>query len=401
VSGTKRVGIANQEDLTEIESKLRKDLRRSPVIMDLGKHGTDGGAAALSLFGGLPTRYFKEGTFDGVNSIDGHTMTKTILKKRGTCYKCPVACKRIIEIKYGEYAGLSGKGPEYETCAAFGSLCLNDDLNLIAKANDICNRLGMDTISTGNIIAFCMECYERGLLNEENIGVKLEWGSHKMIRLIEMIGIREGIGDILADGVRKAAENLGMEDLAMHSKGLEIPMFDPRALKGMAIVLSTANRGACHMMGLSALVEMGGSHPSLGLPRIKKSGEGGGRLVRILQDWASFMNSMILCQLPLIRLRNGPDYCAMIYSAVTGLDLDTQKMLKIGERIYNLQRIFNIDEGLSRDELPKRFMTEYHSKGPKRGEIVDLQPMLDEYYQERGWRNGVPMEQKLEELNML
>jgi aldehyde:ferredoxin oxidoreductase len=401
VSGTKEedVEIANEDKLRAIEKEVRMEVKRNPIVRDLGEHGTAGGAAALSLFGSLPTRYFKEGSFDGVNNIDGHAMTKTILKKRGTCYNCPVACKRIIEIGSGPYAGLSGKGPEYETCCALGALCLNDNLELIAKANDMCNRLGMDTISTGNIIAFCMECYERGLITKDKMdGIELDWGSAGMLDLIQRIGTREGIGDLLAEGVRAISKRIGAEDIAMHVKGLETPMFDPRALKGMAIVLSTSTRGACHMMGLSALIEMGTSHSSLHLPRLnRRTGEGGGKMVRILQDWATFMNSAIVCQLPLIRLNKGPDYCARMYSAVTGLDVDVQEMLEIGEKIFNLQRLLNVREGITRedDTLPTRFTEESHSKGSNKGQTVNLQPMLEEYYEARGWRDDVPMGQKI------
>ncbi|MDY6959197.1 MAG: aldehyde ferredoxin oxidoreductase family protein, partial [Halobacteriota archaeon] len=247
VKGTGEIEVAKEDELKELDAEIRKLLKRNALMKDLSEHGTAGGATALNMFGSLPTKYFTEGSFAGGNKIDGHTMTKTILKKRETCYNCPVACKRVIEVTEGPYSGLEGRGPEYETCAALGSLCMNDSLELISKVNDLCNRQGLDTISTGNAIAFTMECYEKGLTDKEGLGgIELDWGSHDMVKLVEMITRREGFGDVLAGGVRAAAEKIGAEDIAMHCKGLEIPMFDPRALSGMGLIYPTSIRGACH-----------------------------------------------------------------------------------------------------------------------------------------------------------
>ncbi|MDY6965337.1 MAG: aldehyde ferredoxin oxidoreductase family protein [Halobacteriota archaeon] len=395
VRGSSEVTVADEEGLGELLEEIRKQIKRNPVIKDLSNHGTSGGASALNMFGSLPTKYFYEGSFSGAANLDGHTMSKTILKKRETCYNCPVACKRVIEITEGAYAGLYGRGPEYETCGALGSLCLNDSLELVAKANDICNRLGMDTISMGNVIAFGMECYEKGLITKEKFdGIELDWGSSNMIEIIEKTSRREGFGDVLAEGVREAGKMIGAEDIAMHCKGLEIPMFDPRALKGMGLVYSTSMRGACHMMGCSALAEMGASYSLLDLPKRvdPRSETGKAGLVMALQDWTTFMNSSILCQLPLIRLNNGPEYTARIYSTVTGFDMNISKMIGSGERIYKLQRLFNIREGISKkdDALPRRFTHESHVKGPCKGSTVDLEPMLSEYYELRNWKDGIP-----------
>jgi aldehyde:ferredoxin oxidoreductase len=407
VKGEKEAEIAKEDELTRIAKEMRGVAKRNLVIRDLAESGTDGIAITLHLIGGLPTRYYREGTFEGAVNIDGHTMTRKILKKRATCYNCPIACKRVIELKSGPYSGLFGRGPEYETCCAFGSLCLNDDLELIAKANDICNRLGMDTISTGNIIAFCMECYERGLLSEEDMGVKLEWGSHEMLQLIEKIGMREGIGNLLAEGVRAISKKIGAEEIAMQSKGLETAMFDPRALKGMGLVFSTSTRGACHLMGITQAVEMGvvPYYSSLDLPRRfgRRVESGKGKLVKTLQDWKVFMDSMVVCLHPFTRISRGVEDCADIYSAVTGIDFDVRKMLKSGERIYNLQRLFNIREGISKrdDTIPVRFIEESHSKGPNKGEKVNLDRMLEEYYDERDWKEGIPTRGKLDELELI
>ena len=396
VRGSGEVTVANEEGLDELLEEIRKQIKRNPVIKDLSDHGTAGGAAALNMFGSLPTKYFTEGSFSGATNIDGHTMSKTILKKRETCYNCPVACKRVVEITEGSYVGLSGRGPEYETCGALGSLCMNDSLELVAKANDMCNRLGMDTISMGNVIAFGMECYEKGLITKDKLNkIELCWGSPNMIEIIEMTGKREGFGDVLAEGVREVARKIGAEDIAMHCKGLEIPMFDPRALKGMGLVYSTSMRGACHMMGCSALAEMGASYSLLDMPKRvdPRSETGKAGLVKTLQDWTTFMNSLILCQLPLIRLNKGPEFTARTYSMVTGADIDIHKMIELGENIYNIQRLFNVREGISKkdDTLPRRFTHESHVKGPSKGNTVDLETMLNEYYELRKWKVGVPI----------
>jgi len=398
VKGTGEVKVAREDELKELVDEIRKQLKRNALMKDLSEHGTAGGATALNMFGSLPTKYFKEGSFAGGNKIDGHTMTKTILKKRETCYNCPVACKRVVEITEGPYSGLVGRGAEYETCAAFGSLCMNDSLELVSKMNDLCNRLGLDTISTGNVIAFSMECYEKGITDKEGLGgIELDWGSHDMVKLVEMISKREGFGDILAEGVRIAAEKIGAKDIALHCKGLEIPMFDPRALSGMGLIYPTSIRGACHMMGMSTYSEMNViSYSSLDVPKRidPRSTEGKAQLVKTLQDWMTFINSAVLCELPLIRINKGPDYTAKIYSLVTGIEMDVEDMVRAGERIYNLQRSFNLREGISQrdDVLPKRFTDESHSKGPCKGITADIGPMLSEYYDLRGWKDGIPVE---------
>jgi aldehyde:ferredoxin oxidoreductase len=252
-----------------------------------------------------------------------------------------------------------------------------------------------------------MECYERGLLSEEDMGVKLEWGSHEMLQLIEKIGMREGIGNLLAEGVRAISKKIGAEEIAMQSKGLETAMFDPRALKGMGLVFSTSTRGACHLMGITQAVEMGvvPYYSSLDLPRRfgRRVESGKGKLVKTLQDWKVFMDSMVVCLHPFTRISRGVEDCADIYSAVTGIDFDVRKMLKSGERIYNLQRLFNIREGISKrdDTIPVRFIEESHSKGPNKGEKVNLDRMLEEYYDERDWKEGIPTRGKLDELELI
>jgi len=397
VRGTGKVEVAKEDELNELSKEIRKLVKRNPIVKDFAENGTASGASAsLNLLGALPTKYFTRGSFEGAVKLDGHTMTKTILKKRETCYNCPVACKRVVEITEGPYAGLSGRGPEYETCSVFGSLCLNDSLELVAKANDMCNRLGMDTLSTGNAIAFSMECYERGLITKDKLdGIELDWGSPNMLLLISSISSREGFGNVLADGVRIAAGKIGAEEIAMHCKGLEIPMFDPRALKGMGLTYSTGMRGACHMMGMVGLAEMGLGCSSLDLPKRldPKSEEKKAKLVKIMQDWTTFMNSSVVCQLPLIRLGKGPVYTAKIFSMVTDVEIDIAKMINVGEKIYDLQRLFNIREGISQkdDTLPRRFTHESHVEGPCKDSLVDLKPMLEEYYKLRGWEDGIPI----------
>ncbi len=403
VRGTGEVPVADQGAIDVISKELRKTLRNDPVNGDLAKNGTLGVAIAMQFIGGFPTKYYQKGTFSKINNVSGHTMAKTILKKRATCYNCPIACKRVIEIKSGPYAGLSGRGAEYETCCAFGPLCLNDDLSLISKANDMCNRLGIDTISAGNVIAFSMECYERGLITKDKLdGIELDWGSPNMLLLISNISSREGFGDILAEGVRTAAGKIGAEEIAMHCKGLETAMFDPRALKGMGVVYSTSTRGACHLMGNTQVLEMGATYPSLNLPKRidRKKEEHKGFVVKVLQDWKIFVDSMVACYHPLVRLLKGPEYTASIYSAVTGIETSVEDMLLTGERIYNIQRLFNLREGVPKDTLPKRFTQESLSEGASKGETVNLSPMLQEYYETRGWKDGVPTEEKLRALEL-
>ena len=243
VRGSGKIQVAKPAMLRKTIRRLYPVLMSFPTTQIYSAYGTNGEMDSFYEYGDVPIKNFTIGVWDGVKKIDGKAMAKTIVKGQRACLGCPIGCWRYIKIEDGAYAGIEGRGPEYETAASFGSLLLNDDIMVIAKANELCNQYGMDTISTGVSIAFAMECYERGIIGKEDTGgLELRWGDGDVIlKLIELIGKREGFGDILAEGVRKASQRIGKgsERYAMHVKGLEIPMHDPRAFQGMGLQYAT------------------------------------------------------------------------------------------------------------------------------------------------------------------
>ena len=211
---------------------------------------------ATEVYGDLPIKNWLLGSWkEGADKTSGQTIVATMLDQHYRCFACPIACGKEVKITEGPYAGLEGHGPEYETLAAFGALLLNDNLESIVKADQLCNRYGLDTISTGAVIALALEAYEKGLLTDEDTGgLELEWGNAEtIVQLVEQIARRQGLGDVLADGVRAAAKKLGpqAEEMAIHAKGLAIAMHDPRAFVDMAVNYATANRGGCHLESLA------------------------------------------------------------------------------------------------------------------------------------------------------
>jgi aldehyde:ferredoxin oxidoreductase len=362
------------------------------------------------MMGTLPTQYYREGVFEGAEKIDGNALMEITTKRFG-CYGCSVACGRgHVEVKSGPFAGTSGAGPEYETVAAFGSLCMNNDLGTVVKAGIICDQLGIDTISAGNIVAFAMECYEKGILTKkETEGLELKWGnSEAMVKLTEKMGMKEGIGKTLSEGVRNASKKLGKgsEEFAMHVKGLETPMHEPKGYKGLGLGYATSNRGACHLRPSTQLIEMlAQARPELGFNKVAGAYEveGKGQMVKGLQDFKTMVDSLVSCSFIYDLYAYLPDELAKMLTALTGYDFTIGELAKIGERAFNLIRLFNVREGITEkdDTLPKRFTEQKTTKGPTAGQVVDLEPMLNEYYAARGWdEKGIPTKKKLTELGL-
>ena len=318
-------------------------------------------------------------------------MKKRIYKRKKACFACSVACGKVSKVEEGFYSGTEVEGPEYETLYAFGPLCDNDNLESIVKANEVCDKLGMDTISAGNILAFVMECSEKGILDKV-----LEFGDHAgMIHLLYEIAYRKDIGNTLAEGVKRAASIIGKgaERIAVHVKGLEPPGFDPRGLKGVALAYAVSPRGACHVRHLAHRPNVTGTHPFDSKKKVDRlSYDDQPKMIKELEDFYTIVDSMVLCKfvtLPSI----GPllwNEIANLYSIVTGLPMDVLKLVSIAERINNLVRSINIREGVTREDdvLPIRFTKIPIKKGASEGEIVDeekFNKMLDLYYQFRGW----------------
>lgn len=405
--GSKNIEVANPSLLNDLRKEIISITRER--LRALSDYGTARGVVAFEEMGNLPIKNWTKGRFQGAEKISGMRMAETILVGRKACFACHIACGRYIRVSEGPYAPLEGYGPEYETIAALGSLCMNDNLESIAKANDLCNRFGLDTISTGATIAFAMECYERGIITKDDTGgIELNWGdSDAIIKVIELIGRREGIGAILGEGSKRAAEKIGeaAERYAMHVKGLEIPMHSPYRFKEMGLQYAVSERGACHLRGLSMLPARGILFPDIGFDRQVDgfSIEGKAHLVKVMQDICRVVDALGLCKfvylfggVPLRRL-------PQLYTAVTGWETSLDDLMRAGERIWILQRIFNVRMGVRRkdDMLPKRFLEEPLNEGAAKGQIVELEPMLNEFYVERGLDNeGKPKMEKVLELGL-
>jgi len=335
-----------------------------------------------------------------------------MLRSYGTgnyhCKRCIIGCGKNVKINEGEYKGEEQAAPEYETLALLGSNCLIDNLEALIKANDLCNRYGLDTMSTGSVIAFGMEAFEKGLISkEETEGIDLQWGNEKaLIQTIKKIGENKGIGKLLGLGAKGAAKVLGnnAEEFAMHVKGLEFAAHDPRRFNAGALSYATSSIGASHCAGFSHSFERNLSAPEIGIPNPTDpfETEGKGLLTAKTQNYMGMLDSLVIC---IFLLFGGLNISNIIewYHHITGEDMDVDNFMKAGERIFNLKRLYNINCGVSRkdDFLPPRMMT---LKKRGEGHSPNLPPignMLSDYYEVRGWsEDGIPTEEKLRGLEI-
>ncbi len=398
VRGTQRPEYQDEGAFRELVKRLIKMIKVKGAGMTL--LGTSGGILAAERFGDLPLRNWQDGSWpDGAEAITGQTLHDTIWTRNTFCYACPIGCGKAIEVKDGPYAGVSGEGPEFEALAGFGANLLIDDLNAIARMNDLCNRLGMDTISASSVLALATEAFEHGLLSmADTDGIQLRWGDP--VAAIEMIGKiarREGIGDLLSRGSRAAAAALGpeAEEMTVHVKGLELPYHDPRAFVDMALNYATANRGACHMESPSYWRGYGMTVPGWQEePRDRfEGGKVAARMVVDFQDYLSVFNPLGLCKF-IIKAGVAPAHVAALVNAATGWGWTTDELLATGRRIFDLKRRIDLGLGITRadDCLPPRLLTHPLPSGGAQGVLPDLEPMLEAYYRLRGWdEEGRPM----------
>lgn len=398
-----------KEDVYREEAKKRYDwVNESLLKMTLEVYGTAGVLDMVGVRGGFPTRNWQTGVFPGADSINGTAINENILVERKPCFACPIACGRLSEIKTGPYAS-KGEGPEYESLGAFGGMCGIDNLEAISFAHFLCNEYGLDVISTGSTIAFAMECYEKGVLTEKDTdGLELRFGdSNVMIRLVHKIAKREGVGNLLAEGTRIVSEKLnkGTERFAMHVKGLELPAYDPRAAKITGLAYATANRGGCH---ITAYVE-GPTFMAMPFLIVEESNVGDilqeipetAKVVKDMEDALAVFDAVGGCKFMGMVL-TAEDWATLI-ATLTGWKFTASDFRRSGERIYNFERAFNLREGLTRadDTLPKRLLEDPLPEGPAKGHVVNLEPLLDAYYEFRGWdKNGKPTPEKLKELGL-
>jgi aldehyde:ferredoxin oxidoreductase len=411
VRGTHRaIQVHDETELNRLIKEFSRIIKDNATAKLLKDYGTSGFYDPVVEFGDVPTKNWQLGSDPAtIARLSGRVMAKKHLVGRYACRACAVACGRIVRVAHGPYETPRSMGPEYETIASFGNDCLNDNLESILQANYLANGYGMDTISAGSAIAFSMECYEKGLITiKDTDGIDLRWGNHQaIIQMIHKMGKREGFGDILADGVKGAAEKIGggSDKFAIHVKGLELPMHDPRAFASWAIAYATSNRGACHNQAITYGIERGVTYPDIGIHESLDrfvSDENKARITKILQDFYSIMESLVVCKFVVyggLRLT----HLSELLRAVTGWDVTIDELMKTGERLYNLNRLINVTCGMSQkdDTIPWRVAREPFTTGGAKGHLPNLSKMLTPYYRMRGWdQNGRPTKEKLGDLSL-
>ena len=418
VSGSKRVPLADRVGFIELAQSLHARLRANAMFPACSRFGTPGLVRVVNEIGRFPTRNFQDGEFAEAEEISGETLRERYFVRDTGCFACPVRCDKVYRIDAGRFAGLETSSVEYETLNAFGAGLGNADLEAILFASDRCDRLGMDTISTGRAIGFAMELVQRGVLTRDDLdGLDATWGNvETILSLVERIAAREGVGDVLAEGVRRAAAAFGAaaRPYAMEVKGMEIPAQDGRAQQSMGLAHMTSNRGADHLKafptvdetgspaevlrryGPQFLPEMADPHATRHKPFLVKDGE----------DFGAVVDSVGVCK------SGGTFVMAEIYWSeiaaglrlATGWALDEEELRAIGERIVNLARAYNARLGIGRadDRLPVRMTAEPSPARGARGQVAHAPDMLDEYYALRGWDSvtGWPTAATLDRLGL-
>ena len=401
VRGTGSVLLHNPDTFLRICREAYNELANSP---DTGggrqKYGTNIILSLMDEAGIHPVRNFQKGKFDGASHVNEETIEKYYVRNKA-CFGCPIYCSKIAEVKEGKYKGCFTEGPEYENVWSFGAGCENADVGAIIQAEYLCDYYGLDGITTGNVIGFLMECVEKGILNESDIGFPMAFGNDEsIINAIHRIGRQEGPGKLWSLGVKRMAEQIaGARDLAMHVKGLELPAYDPRGSAGMALAYATSDRGGCHLRSWPIGDELLATEGRMDL----HSQEFKAELVKTQQDLFCTINCSGMCLFATFAV-NLKQITPFLQCA-TGIEgfASSDEVMKIGERVNNLTRLFNIREGLTKklDTLPQRFFKEPLREGPSRGHVVELEQMLAEYYFVRGWdEEGIPGGEKLKELGI-
>ena len=400
VHGTQTVEAADKELFRDIVKAKTKKIKEDGVTGEgLPKLGTKVLDNIVNQGGLYPVNNFQSDTFADVGEVCGEALVeKKYLVKNRACFACPIACGRYVELPDGE----KGEGPEYESGWAFGSDCGVKDLFAIVKANFLCNRFGLDTISAGCTIAAMMELYQKGYLPKEDLeqGPEPLFGSSEsVIYYLKRMAYREGkLGNLLAEGSYRLTEAYGHPELAMVVKRQELPAYDPRGVQGQGLQYATSNRGGCHVRGYLISPEVLGYPEKLAPQQV----EGKAQWVKIFQDLTAVIDALGFCLFSSFPL-GADDYREML-NAATGYNMTTADMMQVGERIWNLERKFNADAGISpaEDTLPPRFFNEPIPNGPQQGVVSKMRELLPEYYALRGWdAQGYIPEAKLRELAII
>jgi aldehyde:ferredoxin oxidoreductase len=406
--GTMPLLLADEDALNASVKSLVPHVR--DATDDFRRYGTSGGVEKYEYIGNFPIKNWQGSRWkEGAEKISGVRMHDTILTGNKSCRGCVISCVRHVKIEEGPYAGLDTDGPEYETIGTLGGECLVDDLDAICKANELCNRYGLDTISTGAAIAFGMEAYEKGLITKEDTeGLELVWGNAEaMVEMVHRIAKGENVGKLLGLGTKKAAEVLGRNaiEFSVQVKGLEPSAHDPRRFWTQALSYATAARGACHNRSWGHPYELGLSLPELGLDKPQKSYEleGLAEYVAKLQNFQTLNDTLVICRFAQVGSAVSLAKTVEWYNMITGFDLSVEELVVVGERIFNLKRMFNVRLGISRkdDFLPPRFMTLNRKDKELNTQLPPIGEMLGDFYEYRGWDEiGIPTEEKLAELEL-
>ena len=411
--GHQRVSLADPQAVKDIARWITEN---TPITnKGMRDFGTARMVSILDGVGGLPTRNFQQGSLEGANKISGQTMKDTIFVKRRACFACPVQCKREVKVDEPYKVDPRYGGPEYETLAALGSDCGITDLKAVSKANELANAYGMDTISCGATIAFAMECFENGLLSQKDTGgIDLRFGNESaMLQMVEQIALRQGFGNTLAEGVARVSKKIGpaSEEFAMHIKGQELPMHEPRLKQGMGIgyIMSPTGADHCHNIHDTVYTEMTPSLEMLkgmGILEPMPANDLSPAKVRLFKYYSEFihlLNCAVCCYFVMSLSLVGFDRLTQLVRSVTGWDTTFFELLKVGERSANLARVFNVREGFTArdDNMPQRFFAP-HGSGPLKVALDPeaFQKAKETYYGMMGWPNGVPSSGKLGELGI-
>ena len=405
VNGNLKPELSDREAIKNLSKEMAVKIKSDMKAME--DAGTANGLQASEELGNLPVKNWYQGSWtEGAKKTTGFKLTETLLTGTYHCGSCMIKCGRVITAEGGPYHGRETAGPEYETMGLMGANLLNDDIPTILKANELCNRYGLDTISAGGVLGFAMEAWEKGMITGEDTGgVEMEWGSREaIVGMLEQIGERRSFGALLGQGVKRAAEKIGTpaKEFAAEVKGLEPPAHDGRAKFTAAIGMATSARGACHLSGFAHDFEEGAVLEDLGSPPLTDRFTPLGKAENVfrMQNLMGMFDSIVACKFALFGgLTVDPVISAI--NAATGWDMDREEFFKTGERIFNLKRLYNGKLGISRkdDTLPIRMLR--HVRGGGTNHLPPLDSMLNEYYTYRGWNElGLPTGEKTAELGL-
>ena len=408
VRGNGKVPVAELEMYQEARKTALANIKESMIAASMHDLGTAAAMDMGMMTGDVPIKNWSLGEdYEMAAALGGPAIHETILEGRVACYTCPIGCKPVVAVDHPEYAIAKGPGPEYETCATFGTMIMNDDLNAVAYANELCNRLGLDTITCGATLAFMMDCYANGLLSLQDLdGVDMAWGNvDAAIKTVQKIAYREGFGDRAAEGSQALAASIGKdaEKYAVTVKGLELPMHDPRGFHGQGLAYMNSNRGACHLQHAVQAVEQGMvAWPEVGLEEDYAATESAGKakMVCISENIGQMANAACICQF--VHWAMGLDEFLDGFNAVTGYGFDMQELIAAGQRAWVLKRALNNIMGVTAadDRLPQKVLTPT-AEGSAAGSVPDEDLMRKEYYEIRGLdEKGFPTFGLLQELGL-